>query len=220
MTLSDANTEEFIDLILRRRSIRETFTKEPVHLQDLVRIVDCGLAAPSSKNAQPWRFHIVQDRSLLDLIAEFVRDAKGAGDYGPRPHPSTGLRREHFPSTVIESVEILRIAPVGIFVENRGVFSGRKKQLTATGGTVGHRAIAGYGSEMLGIGAAVENMWLAANTIGLGAVFMADVLVAEEAIRQRLGMAGDLVGVLSVGYHDGAGRPSMGSRLEDLTVWH
>ncbi|ORX17356.1 hypothetical protein AWC27_17985 [Mycobacterium szulgai] len=72
---------------------------------------------------------------------------------------------------------------------------------------------------MLGIGAAVENMWLAANALGLGAVFMADVLVAEDAIKRKLGIGGDLVGVLSLGPHDGAGRPSMGARLEDLTIW-
>jgi len=217
MSLADTNTDTFIDLILRRRSIRETFTAEPVRSQDLVRIVECGLAAPSSKNAQPWRFHIVQDRDLLDSIADFVQDAKGAANYGPQPHTSTGLPREYFPSTVIESVEILRIAPVGIFVENRGVFSGRRRHLASTG--VGVKAVTGFGSEMLGIGAAVENMWLAANAIGLGAVFMADVLVAEEAIKLKLDIEGDLVGVLSLGFHDGEGRPSMGARLSDLTTW-
>ncbi|MCV7197239.1 nitroreductase family protein [Mycobacterium angelicum] len=217
MPVTDTNAKEFIDLILRRRSIRETFTSEPVPTTDLVRIVECGLAAPSSKNAQPWRFHIVQDRVLLDSIADCVQEAKGAAAYGPQPHISTGLPRKYFPSTVIESVEILRIAPVGIFVENRGVFSGRKRQLASTGTSV--KAITGYGSEMLGIGAAVENMWLAANALGFGAVFMADVLVAEDIIKRKLCIRGDLVGVLSLGPHDGGGRPSMGARLEDLTVW-
>ncbi len=61
-------------------------------------------------------------------------------------------------------------------------------------------ALTGYGFEMIGLGAMMQNMWLAARAQGLEGVFMGDVLVAEAAIQSRLGFRGDLVGVLALGY--------------------
>jgi nitroreductase len=58
----------------------------------------------------------------------------------------------------------------------------------------------GYELELAGLGAAVQNMWLAALDLGLSAVFMGDVAVAERAIAARLGIEGDLLGALALGY--------------------
>ena len=61
-------------------------------------------------------------------------------------------------------------------------------------------SLVGYTFEILGIGAAVENMWLAANSLGIQAAYMGDVVIAEAEISQRLGLELDLVGVLALGY--------------------
>lgn len=52
--------------------------------------------------------------------------------------------------------------------------------------------------EMIGIGAAFENMWLAAVSLGYSATLMVDVAVAEKKIAPMLGIRGDLVGVLAM----------------------
>lgn len=50
-------------------------------------------------------------------------------------------------------------------------------------------------------------MWLAATERGLAGVFMGDVLIAEQQIRARLGMEGDLVGVVALGFSPAEPRP-------------
>jgi len=183
-----------------------------------VDITRAGLSAPSSKNAQPWCLHVVADRATLQDIARGVRDAANSDTYVP-VDPETGEPRPDWESTVRESAEVLRQVPLGIFVENRGEFSrGRRTLARATGETLS-AALVGYTFEVVGLGAAIQNMWLASQARGLAGVFMGDILIAEQAIRQRLAMTGDLVGVLALGY------TSAGPAIERVyeqgrVVWH
>lgn len=206
-----------LDAIRSRRSIRDGFTDQPVSERLIEEIISCALSAPSSKNAQPWKIHVVTSRPTLVELADAVERAKDIESYVPID-PATGRERITWSSTVVESAEILRSAILGLFVENRGCFSAGRR--TVAYADEGHRenALVGYGFEMVGIGAAIENMWLAAHVHGLGGVFMGDVLIAEEIIRQRLGMAGDLVGVLALGYTNG--EPAPKQLHEGCVTWH
>lgn len=206
-----------VQSILGRRSIRHGFHTAPVDDDVIQTIVDCALAAPSSKNAQPWRIHVVRDRRVLGELADAVQGAKNAERYVPID-PATGEPRGDWSSTVAESAEVLRSVAVGLFVENRGKFSDGRQTVARAEDDVRESALVGYGFEMIGIGAAVQSMWLAAGDLGLGGVFMGDVLIAEDTIRARLGMAGDLVGVLALGYT--AGEPTPKALGEDRVVWH
>jgi nitroreductase len=60
-------------------------------------------------------------------------------------------------------------------------------------------ALTGYGFELVGIGTAAENIWIAATALGLGAAFMGNVVIAEPLIGGRLKFDGDLVGVFVLG---------------------
>lgn len=188
-----------IEAILSRRSVRTGFTDEAVHPDDLEVILRCGLAAPSSKGAAPWRFHLVTDRRLLQAIADAGRGAPGIDDYVPHD-PVTGQPRRDYRSTVVESCDVLADAPVGIFIENRGTFSNGRRVLAGAELDRRMAALMGFGLEMMGIGGAIENMWVAATALGLGAVLMGDVVIAEDAIRELLAVGGDIVGVLAIGH--------------------
>lgn len=185
--------------------------------QDVIRaVVDEGMSAPSSKNAQPWRMHVVANRETLAAIADAVQHAREAARYVPID-PATGESRA-WKSTVVESAEVVRSVAVGIFVENRGDFSGGRATVAAAADAVRGSALVGYGLEMAGIGAAIQNMWLSATSHGLGAVFMGDVAVAEDYIARLLGLRGDLVGMLAIGYSNGEPVPK---RLaDDRCLWH
>lgn len=188
-----------VDTILRRHSVREGFSRTPIPREVLDDIIRCGLAAPSSKNARPWRFHIVTDPLLREELASTVESAEGIESYVPFD-PTTGQPRPGLSSTVVESAAVLRKAPVAIFVENTGTFSrGRRALLEATSEALAG-SIIGYTLEVMGVGAAVENMWIAAVGHGLAGCFMGDVLIAERAIQRRLSIECDLVGVLVLGY--------------------
>lgn len=164
-----------------------------------MQVLRCGLAAPASKGASPWRFTVVDDRRLLDAIADDADDAPGAGAYTPHD-PSTGHPRADWSSTVAESAEVLRSVPVAILVENRGPFSGGRQAILRSPAAARALAIVGYELELAGLGAAIQSMWVSANALGLSAVFMGDIAVGEQAIRERLGLTGDLLGALAIGY--------------------
>lgn len=195
-----------IATIRERRSIREGFTGVPVPDSVVEDIVRCGLAAPSSKNAQPWRIHVVTNRTTLRELADAVQYARDADSYVPID-PATGRRRTDWPSTVAESAEVLRSVALGLFVENRGSFSGGRATVAHAAASSRQSAVLGYSLELIGLGAAIQSMWLAAHASGLGGVFMGDVLIAEDTIRARLGADGDFVGVLALGYTTGAPAP-------------
>lgn len=57
-----------------------------------------------------------------------------------------------------------------------------------------------YTFEVIGIGACIQNMVLASQSLGVQGAFMGDPLIAEDFIRNRLGIEGDLVGVLALGF--------------------
>ncbi|MBK5201210.1 MAG: nitroreductase family protein [Spirochaetaceae bacterium] len=54
--------------IITRRSIRN-FTGEIVSKEIIDLILEAGLAAPSAVNKQPWEILVVEDREILDTIA-------------------------------------------------------------------------------------------------------------------------------------------------------
>lgn len=195
-----------VEQILSRRSIRDGYAARVVPDDAVEQILACGLAAPSSKNAQPWRIHVVTDGSTLAEAADAVQGAKYAASYVP-VDPATGQARPDWPSTVAESASVLRQVGLALFIENSGRFSDGRRNIAQAADAVREDALVGYGFEMIGIGAAVQNMWLAAESLGLAGVFMGDVLIAEPWIRERLGMVGDLVGVLAIGYSDGGAPP-------------
>lgn len=188
-------------LILSRRSVREGYRAEPVPENVIDEIIRCGLSAPSSKNARPWRLHVVTDRQMLADLAKAVVAADGADSYVPSD-PKTGMARADWPSTVAESAATLAAVPLAIFVENLGAFSDGRATLATVPREYLRDSLVGYTFEVLGIGTAIMSMWIAAISLGLQASFMGDVCVAENAIAKRLGIERDLVGVLAVGYSD------------------
>jgi len=205
-----------LDVIQSRRSLREEFTDEYVPTEAIDEVILSGATAPSSKNAQPWRLHVLERGQALNEIANAVQFAKEIDKFVPED-PATGLPRE-WGSTVAESAQVLREVGVGIFIENTGEFSNGRNSLLNSRCEATGSGLIGYGLEMIGLGAMIENMWLSAHALGLGGVFMGDILVAEEEIKQRLRFSGDLVGVLALGYTAMQPRPKI--LKPDSVVYH
>jgi nitroreductase len=210
---------EFLHLISGRRSASGTFTAQPISSEHLTLILECGLSAPSSKNANPWRLHIVAASSVVREIADVVELTPGADRYAPSD-PSTGQLR-HWPSSVTESANFLRHAAAAIFIENRGAFSNGRQALVDTKPARLPDALVGYTFEVLGLGAAIQNMLLAASALGIQGRFMGDIVLAEEYIKARLNIETDLIGVVVLGYSDVALPPrTVDTENGTYVVWH
>ena len=61
-----------------RRSIRK-FTSQPVSDDDIRKILEAAMMAPSAGNAQPWQFIVVRDRAKLNQIKDINPYAAMAG---------------------------------------------------------------------------------------------------------------------------------------------
>lgn len=207
-------TNDVVRTILSRRSVRSGFDRDRAVPDDVLQLVtDCGHAAPSSKNARPWRFHVVTNGDLLAQIAESMETAGGIDSYVPHD-PQTGMPHAHWRSSVLESAAVFREVPAAIFVENRGVFSGGRPTLRAASPDALAGSLASYAFECTGIGTAVENMWLSAISLGLSAAFVGDVAIAEAFVATSLGMNGDLIGGLALGYSSRDPLPALPSPEE------
>lgn len=199
-----------------RRSYRGPFLPTTPGEAEIDAVLSAGLSAPSSKDAKPWRLHVVTSAATLSAIAEDVVAAEGIDTYVP-VDPVSGQPHARFTSTVIESAEVLEAAPLAIFIENTGAFSVGRQTLLSVPPDHLAGALLGHGLEILGIGGAIQAMWLAAADLGLAGVFIGDVLIVEEAISSRLGLSGDLIGVLALGYPEDRER-AWGERPVDLSA--
>jgi len=64
---------ETIEVIKRRRSIRK-FKPEPIPDAYLQEILECAILAPNARNQQKWHFTVIQNREMLNKMADLMRE--------------------------------------------------------------------------------------------------------------------------------------------------
>jgi nitroreductase len=215
-------TTPVLAAIHHRRSIREGYDRAAIHQTDVERVVAAGLAAPSSKNSQPWRLHVVSNPAILAEIADDMDSDASVDSYVPHD-PGTGKPRPRFRSTVHDSAAVLRQVPVAIFIENTAPFSQGSSTIEGVPSGRLRSALFVYGLEYLGIGAALQNMWLAAESLGLRGAFLGDAAIATPTVTRLLGLSGDFVGVLAIGRSASLPRSPMDEPDGDRStrvLWH
>jgi len=62
---------ETLTCIRTRREIRDYIAK-PIHDDALLKILEAGRLAPSSKNSQPWHFVVIRNKETLRKISELT----------------------------------------------------------------------------------------------------------------------------------------------------
>ncbi len=103
-----------IDALLNRRSCRH-FLAKPLSRDKLATIVSCGQHAASAKAQEPWHITVIQDRALIDEVAEATR--VGMCESGLEDVMSFGQNPDfhcfyHAPALVIVSGDGSRYADV------------------------------------------------------------------------------------------------------------
>ena len=61
--------------IRQRRSIRQ-YTNEMPKKEDVKKILEAAIWAPSGLNNQPWKFKVIEDKPQKDGLAEFTKYSK------------------------------------------------------------------------------------------------------------------------------------------------
>lgn len=174
-----------IKAIKDRRSIRK-FDDREVPREMLEQVVAAGLCAPSPKNRQPWKFVIAADKAKDDALLAMER----------------GLEREKREPLLPESagyiadaentLNVMRQSSAVIFVVN-SLGADLSRALT-----VDERVYEICNAQS--IGAAVQNMSLAAVELGLGSLWVCNTFFAQRELNEWLNTDGELFAALAVGY--------------------
>jgi nitroreductase len=173
-----------IDLLLARRSVGRVLPDQPPRAT-IERLLEAACAAPNHHHTQPWRF-IVISGTAREEVGKHLRAALQSRLSDPASAPAQALLQK-------EEAKLLR-APVVIVVAvhpstGPGVF---REEEIASGA------------------AACQNMLLAAEAQGLGAMWRTGETAYEPAVLDALGLEpqDSIVGFIYVGYPDPANPPS------------
>ncbi len=196
---------EVSEVISARRSIRK-FREKPVPREMVEKILEAAVRAPSGKNLQPWRFAVLEGKrkeGLVAVMTEAIKRARAAG----WPLGSTE-----------GSARIMREAPVAILVFDP-LWDPRKEDVGP-----GEESPAGNRPwnvvDIQSIGAAIQNMLLAAQDLGLGTLWICDVFVAYNEIRDYVGkMDQALIAAVAVGYPDEDPAARTRRPVDAVTEW-
>lgn len=78
---------DFFEVVLSQRAHRALLT-DPIGDDQIERLLEAAIHAPSAENSQPWAFVVVREAALRGRIAELVR---GAWEGGARQHSQSRL---------------------------------------------------------------------------------------------------------------------------------
>lgn len=190
--------------IYDRRSIRK-YKTDAVPRELIEEIVDAARMAPSAKNRQPWKFIVLEGAAKNEFTSAMCigleREMKRI-----TPLPKSGFGLPDAKNTL----RIMEEAPVVIAVLNT---NGKSPFLP-----VDNDARVSEICDSLSIGAAIQNMILRAQELGLGTLWIANTCFAYEELTACLGTEVQLVSAVALGYPDEAPgmrpRKKMGEILE------
>lgn len=174
---------ETLRTIRDRHSVR-TFTSDDVNDEEIKVLLHAANAAPSAHNQQAWRFIILRGNKKQEL-AQLVTTQ--SADF---PRPAAALLRMGAKSIIS--------APVIIAVVNTGDLIKHGTELFKVEKEAAHDFFRTM--EIQSSAAAVENILLAATSLGLGTVWLGVLYLIKDHVLRFLGEpGGEFMAVVPVG---------------------
>jgi nitroreductase len=195
----DSLPNETLQTIKNRRSIR-VFTKDEVSDGQIAVLLQAANEAPSAHNQQAWRFIVLRGqkkKELADLVAARCEEF---------PRPASALLRM--------AARSIASAPVVIAVANTGDLIDHGTNLFKVDKKMAYDFFRTM--EVQSSAAAVENMLLAATSLGLSTVWLGILfLIKDDVLRFLEEPAGEFMALVPVGY---AVRPGGGPQKEPIEM--
>lgn len=182
-----------LDFIYNRKSVR-LFKDEPVKREDIVEIIKAGTYAPSAKNSQNWHFVVLQNKELINTLADVVavsheniaKLAKDEMDY------KLHMRfLKYYTAFKNAPVVVLVYGTTTRMLEHKILEDNEAAKEIVEQLTSAH-------SDAQNIGAAVENMLLAATALGYGSCYMTGPTHAKNKIEEVIGFDKEGYGLMSM----------------------
>jgi coenzyme F420-0:L-glutamate ligase/coenzyme F420-1:gamma-L-glutamate ligase len=203
----DGEKAAALDTIRGRRSVRQYLSKEaPEELVD--RVLEAGRWAPSPHGRQPWRFAVITKEETKERLAEAM------GEEWRTNLEMDGQSTEVVEKRLESSRRRLLDAPVLVllclYLEELDVYPDADRQQSETTMAV------------QSLGAAAQNMLLAAYDLGLDSSWMCAPLFCPKKAVEALGLDPSLIphALLTLGYAEGDPPKRRGRKpLEELIVY-
>ena len=184
------------ELMKKRRSIRR-FRKECPDRQQLMKLIEAAVTAPSASNKQPWRFLIVSNRDVIADLATAVRDSVDRIAQHIEPESESAFRAYGDYFTRFENAPVV----IALLFRSLTLLS----QLSSDRMPPADRQRIQRmerDSGLMGVAMAAQNLLLLATEMGLGASGMTGPLVADDRIREILDVpeSWELAAFIPVGF--------------------
>jgi nitroreductase len=174
---------ETLRTIRERRSVR-TFTRDEVSDEEIRLLLHAANQAPSAHNQQAWRFIILRNEKKQEL-AQLVTTQSAEF-----PRPAAALLRM--------GAKSILSAPVVIAVANTGDLISHGTELFKVEKETAHDFFRTM--EIQSSAAAVQNILLAATSLGLGTVWLGVLYLIKDDVLRFLGEPeGEFMAVVPVG---------------------
>lgn len=148
-----------LDEVIKNRTSCRTFLSEPISDEDIEAIVNAGRLAPSSKNAQQWKFVCLKTSKHSVDIANIMKDYYVKNQDNPQFKHS---------ATVYSTGKILEDCPalILVFEDCENIDREKVEDISA----------------VLSIGACVEHMALKATDLNIASLWIADTWYVRDKI--------------------------------------
>jgi len=178
MTFTRSDSQILLDIIKARRDVRgNLFTDELVSQDELDKILEAGLHAPSVGYSQPWKFVVIRDeRVQAKVYHDFKKRFKKSQKHFKHRIEYKNMKLEALKESSLH---------IAVFYHHQGGYILGQTSQKSTGA--------------YSVAAAIQNMWLMARSINIGIGWVS--IIKPKKIRKLLGLgkAYQLVGYLCVG---------------------
>ncbi|MHB0886365.1 MAG: nitroreductase family protein [Bacillota bacterium] len=189
---------DFYEVIARRRSIRKFKKDKPVPRELIDKLLDAAIKSPSACNRQPWHFIVLDGAKKDELVQAFTEEVRRLRKAGE----DTG--------SALATARAMAQAPVAVFVYD---------PLWRPGDDRGGRARIRYLTDSQSVGAAIQNLLLAATAEGLGSLWIGDTFVAEEIIGRLLHREDEMVAAVAIGWPSESPSARPRKTRAEVTQW-
>ena len=202
--MKNLTTNETLKTIHRRTSIRQ-FRDTSIDDELIKIILDAANQAPSAHNQQSWRFIILRGQKKQEL-AQLV--SRKSSDF---QKPSAAILRM--------AARSIGNAPVVIAVMNTGTLISHGTELFKIEKSMAMDFFRTM--EIQSSSTAVENLLLAATSLGLGSVWLGILFLIKDEVLSFLGESqGEFMAVIPIGYplkaHKGPKKKALEYVVKDL----
>lgn len=181
---------QLTETIKTRRSIHE-FIKDSISIEDINEILEAGIYAPSAKNRQPWFFHVICDaisqKKFLEDMNRGILELARKYEEQNIPRPDIECAKYTLKSMKNASAIILVTCQkkyTDVF-EDDVHWSLYARDIEVT--------------DILSIGAAIQNILLKATDMGYGSLWVCDIFYAYPQMVKFLQTDAPIVSAICIG---------------------